>query len=100
MGGGAAFFRFTDTTAWLTRSEKPQRVDYLMERMGQRMMQTGRFTYFAELLKARDGAGAGKKIAFTFDKLQFAEQGLVLRSHAERGGDKDEAEPAETECPV
>lgn len=74
MAAGAAFFRFSDTTIWLKRTQKPVLTKY-RTKLGPT---SGRLSVFFQILKARDGRGSGLDIAYTFGpELLFTEQGIV-----------------------
>jgi KaiC/GvpD/RAD55 family RecA-like ATPase len=76
MGGGAAYFRFSDTTIWLHKPKKPRRVQYRSP-LGPT---DGRFGLFFQFHKTRDGRGANAEVAFRFGEgLRFAEQGIVMQ---------------------
>lgn len=76
QAGGAAYFRFADTSIWLHRPKKPRKVQY-QTRMGPA---SSHIPIFFQLHKTRNGKGAGMEIGFTFGEgLMFAEQGIVLK---------------------
>ncbi len=79
MGGGAGYFRFCDTTLWLTKRKKARRVTYLNEKGNPGMV---RATHFWEIPKARLGKGSGWEIACGFD-LSYTEYGVVTGDAAE-----------------
>lgn len=75
QAGGAAYYRFADTTVWLYKPKKPRKVKY-QTKMGPT---TGRMGLFFQFQKTRNGRGAGQEMVFTFGEgLQYVEQGLVI----------------------
>lgn len=73
QGGGAAYFRFSDTNLWISRKSEEENVG-LQTKCGPHRMD---LKYFFQLHKTRDGKGAGLEIGLTFEELMFAEQGIV-----------------------
>jgi hypothetical protein len=75
MGGGAAYYRFSDTTIWVKKLKKPRRIKY-QTRMGP---VAGKVSLFFDLHKTREGRGQGLELACTFGAdLKFIEHGIVL----------------------
>jgi KaiC/GvpD/RAD55 family RecA-like ATPase len=79
QAGGAAYYRFADTTVWLQRPKKPRDVTF----QGMFGVGTGRVPLFFQLHKTRDGTGCGSELAFDFKAMKYVEHGLVLREVAE-----------------
>ncbi len=80
MAGGAAYQRFSHTVLLLERNDKDE--EFAVTRglhMAPEIMAPNRILRIA---KARNGPGAGKRIAFNFngDTLRFDELGLVEKS--------------------
>jgi KaiC/GvpD/RAD55 family RecA-like ATPase len=75
IGGGAAYFRFSDTTLWLTKLKSPKRVR-VVGPFGIAHLEA---STFVQIHKVREGPGMGCEVAFSFgDGLHFAEQGVVV----------------------
>ncbi len=76
--GGSAFARFTQTAIWI--ETLPERRAYEIKKHNE-INQTVMCNRVVKILKARNGRGAGAKIAYDFnsDSLSFAELGLIVK---------------------
>ncbi len=75
QAGGAAYFRFVDSSMWLHRAKKPRRVR-IQHTHGPI---TASLELFWQLHKTRNGRGGGTEIGLTFGEgLKFVEQGVVV----------------------
>lgn len=75
MAAGAAYFRFSDTTLWLSRPKTPRRVRIA----GPCGFATIEALNLIQIHKARDGKGTNSELAYGFgDGLHFSEYGLVV----------------------
>jgi KaiC/GvpD/RAD55 family RecA-like ATPase len=88
MGGGAAYFRFSDVTMWIKRTKKPRNVWYQC----QHGRTSDRLSIFIDLLKTRDGKGSGTELAYAFTPgLKFQEKGIVLNDVDDSQGEGEAA---------
>jgi KaiC/GvpD/RAD55 family RecA-like ATPase len=75
MSGGAAYFRFSDTTLWLNRLKKPKGVKIV----GPHGYAKVKASTVIQIHKAREGKGTGGELVYSFGNgLHFAEHGVVV----------------------
>lgn len=76
MAGGAAYPRFAHSVLWLERNDQESQYDVRLPNGSVSTLVPNRILYVA---KARNGPGAGRRIAFEFDhtSLRFRELGLI-----------------------
>jgi KaiC/GvpD/RAD55 family RecA-like ATPase len=81
VAGGAAYFRFADTSLWIERFKQHKRFD-VWSIHGPTVCDTD---IVIQIHKARESKGTGRDLAMTFgDGLHFAEAGVILRESQER----------------
>lgn len=90
ISGGSAFARFTQTAIWI--ESLPERKAFEVKKNHEINM-TVMANRIIRILKARNGRGAGARVAYDFsnDTLGFQELGLITNKEKKekRGGDDD-----------
>ena len=81
LAGGAAYSRFPQTILWLNRPDQPEMVTVVNPETGLRVKHEVECNRWFKVLKARNGAGFGNKIAMDFDgkTLRMKELGVIVK---------------------
>ena len=81
LAGGAAYARFAHTVVWLEAFAEPEEVPIRNYTPMGNITDTHEANRMMKLLKTRNAAGTGQRVAFTFDgrTLRFTELGLAVK---------------------
>lgn len=77
QAGSAAFFNFSDTDIWIRRLKTVKRVELMRTR--EDVPWRDSLDTFVHIHKARFGRGTRDEIGLRWEKMHFAEQGIVIR---------------------
>lgn len=75
LAGGAAWYRFSDTVLWFHHYHEPQ--EKSVDLGGSRLSQE-KYFHEVRIFKAREGSGAGSRLAFRAENARFSEIGEVV----------------------